>query len=185
MKVLAIQGSPRKRGNTAALLEHYLIGLREDQRDAEIKAINVAEKDIRSCRGCGGCRTSERKCVIKDDMQEIYPEILEADMLVLASPVYWWGITAQAKQFIDRFYALNFNHNFAGKKFVLLTTYEDADPNSGADIIKKMFHNICDYLGMDFIQYYGVCSAKVSVQDNSKAKDDIYQLGKTVYTASA
>lgn len=180
MKVLAIQGSPRKSGNTAALLENYLLGLKKNQHAAEIKVINVAEKDIQSCKGCDGCRNSKRKCVIRDDMQEIYPDILAADILILASPIYWWGITAQAKQFIDRFYALNYNNNFAGKKFVLLTTYGGEDPNSGADIIQNMFRDICEYLEMDFSQYYGVCSAEVAVQDNSKAKDDVCQLGRAI-----
>lgn len=178
MKILAIQGSPRKNGNTAVLLKHYLLGIEEIHQDAEIKMINLTEKNIQSCMGCDGCRNSKRKCVIKDDMHELYSDILEADLLILASPIYWWNITAQAKQFIDRFYALNFNNNFKGKRFVLLTTYGDEDPNSGTDIIKRMFSDICDYLGMDFIQYYGVCSGTVSVKDNTKAQSDVYQLGK-------
>lgn len=180
MKVLAIQGSPKIKGNTATLLEHYLLGLKENHHDAEIKVIHVAEKNIQSCRGCDGCRNPQRKCVIKDDMQQIYPDILAADVLILASPIFWWNITAQAKQFVDRLYALNYGDNFKGKRFVLLTTYGDKDPNSGVEIIKNMFEDICEYLGMDFIQLYGVCSGEVSVQDNSKAKNDVYNLGKAL-----
>lgn len=180
MKVLAIQGSPRKNGNTAILLKHYLQGLEEGHSNAEIKLINLAEQNIQSCRFCDGCKTPKRKCVVKDDMQEIFTDILEADILILASPIFWWNITAQTKQFIDRFYALNFNNNFKGKKFVLLTTYGDEDPNSGPNIIKTMFSDICRYLGMDFIQFYGVCSGTVPVKDNLEAQNLVHQLGKTI-----
>ncbi|ATW23625.1 flavodoxin family protein [Candidatus Formimonas warabiya] len=176
MKVLAIQGSPRKNGNTAALLKCYLQGLVKNHQ-AEVKTIEVAEKNIQSCKGCQGCKSSPGDCVIKDDMAEIYPGILEADVLVLASPIYWWNITSQAKQFVDRFYALNSGDNFKGKKFVLLMTYGGEEPNSGAEIIKNMFHDICDYLKMDFAQAYGVCTGEVSVQDNPHVQDDVHNLG--------
>lgn len=177
MKVLAIQGSPRKNGNTATLLKHYIQGLEKSHSDAEIKLINVAEKNIQSCRGCQVCRNSQGKCAINDEMQEIYPKILEADLIIMATPIYWWSITAQAKQFLDRFYAINFGHNFKGKKFVLLMTYAGEDPNSGVEIIKNMFNDICEYLEMDFIQSYGICTGEVAVQDNSKVKEDVYNLG--------
>lgn len=178
MKVLAIQGSPRKNGNTATLLKHYLQGIEKNHSNVEIKLIDVAEKNIQSCKGCQGCRNSQRKCVINDDMQEIYPHILEADLLILATPIYWWSITSQAKQFLDRFYAINSGNNFKGKKFILLMTYAGEDPNSGAEIIKNMFNEICDYLEIDFIQSYGVCTGEVLVQDNPKVQDDVYNLGR-------
>jgi len=177
MKILAIQGSPRKNGNTATLLMHYLKGIEKNHRDAEIKLINVAEKNIKSCKGCQGCRDSHRKCVINDDMQDLFPIILEADLLILATSIYWWSITAQAKQFLDRLYALNFGDNFKGKKLVLLMTYVGEEPNSGAEIIKNMFNEICSYLEMEFIQSYGVCTGDKLVQDNPEVQDDVYSLG--------
>lgn len=176
MKVLAIQGSPRKDSNTATLLKYYLHGLEKTHSSVKVKEIDAAEKDIQPCKGCGGCKSPERKCVIKDDMQEIYPNILEADVLVLASPIYWWNITAQAKRLVDRFYALNFGNNFKGKKFVLLMTYAGKEPHSGAEIIKKMFNEICQYLEMDFVQSYGVCTGEVSVQDNPKQESYVFKL---------
>lgn len=178
MKILAIQGSPRKNGNTAALLKHYLHGIEENHRDAEIKTVHVAEKNIQSCRGCGGCRKVQGKCVINDDMQKIYPNILDADVLIMATPIYWWNITSQAKQLLDRFYALNFARNFKGKRLVVLMTYAGEDPNSGTEIIKNMFHDISEYLDMDFIQSYGVCTGEVSVQDSCEVQQAVYNLGK-------
>jgi len=180
MKILAVQGSPRKNGNTAALLKHYLAGLTENHSQAEVKLINVAEKNIEPCRGCQSCRKSSRKCVINDEMQEFFPEILQADLLIFASPIYWWNITAQAKKFLDRFYALNFNDNFKGKKLAVLMTYAGEDPNSGAEIIKNMFQDISDYLGMDFIHSFGVCTEDVPVADNLKAQEAVYNLGKSL-----
>ncbi len=179
MKVLAVQGSPRTEGNTATLLHHYICGLKEAHENAEIELLNLSEKEIQSCNGCNSCTNSERTCVIKDDMQEIYKDVLNANMLILASPIYWWNITAQAKQFFDRLYALDHDDDLKGKKFVLLTTYEGEDPNSGPVLVRKIFDDICDYVGMDFIQSYGVCSGEVSVDNNLEAKNKAFELGKT------
>ena len=180
MKVLAIQGSPRKKGNTATILKHYLQGVAAEHPDWQIEVIKVAKQNIQSCKGCDGCRDPQGKCVIKDDMQEIYPQIIAADILVMASPVYWWSITAQAKQFLDRFYAINYGDHFKGKKFVLLLTYADADPNSGAEITRKMFQEICSYLGMDFIQFYGLCTGEVEAVNNQEALSAVNELGKVL-----
>jgi len=178
MKVLAIQGSPRKKGNTALLLDQYLQGLQSNDVKIEIDLIKLGKMDIRPCKGCGSCREHLGKCTLKDDMQEIYPLLLAADVIILASPVYWWNITAQAKQFLDRFYALNYGENFRGKKFVLLMTYADKDPNSGLEITKSMFREICDYLGMDFAQSFGVCTGETGFKDNAQAQAEATDLGK-------
>lgn len=178
MKVLAIQGSPRKKGNTATLLDHYLQGLESNETKMEIDLIKLAKKDISPCTGCDSCRKHLGKCAIKDDMQDIYPLLLAADVIVLASPVYWWNITAQAKQFLDRFYAINYEENFKGKKFVLLMTYANKDPNSGLEITKSMFREICSYLSMDFAQHFGVCSGETEVKDNAEAQAEAFDLGK-------
>lgn len=180
MKVLAIQGSPRKNGNTSTLLQCYLQGIEKNHHHAEIEIINVAEKDIQSCTGCQGCKNSQRKCVINDDMQEIYQSVLKADVLVLASPIYWWNITAQAKQFVDRLYALNYDQQFKGKKLVLLLTYVGEEPNSGTEIIKTMFKEICDYLEIDFTQVYGVCTGTVAFNENYQEQDHAFNLGKAL-----
>ncbi|CEO90515.1 flavodoxin family protein [Syntrophaceticus schinkii] len=107
MKVLAVQGSPKKKGNTALLLEHYLRGVEENHRNVEINRVFLQEKNIAPCTGCYTCIEKNSSCVIEDDMQELYGKIVEADLLIFATPVYWWSISAQLKTFVDRFCPLS------------------------------------------------------------------------------
>ena len=103
MKVLGIYGSPRIGGNTDILLEEALRGA--ETAGFEISTIRCCELQMSGCHECGGCdETGE--CVVQDDMQTVYPKFLEAQAIILASPIFFYGITAQAKALIDRCQAL-------------------------------------------------------------------------------
>ena len=103
MLVLGLQGSPRKKGNTHILLSAFLE--EAEALGARTRQVRVPGKEISPCQECGAC---ERKgyCAIQDDMQEIYPLLWEADLLVLATPIFFYGPTAQIKALIDRSQAL-------------------------------------------------------------------------------
>ncbi|MBI9107064.1 MAG: flavodoxin family protein [Spirochaetales bacterium] len=101
MKILAIVGSRRKNGNTAALVERALEPFREDGSDIEI--IYPGELNIEGCSGCEGC-SKTGLCVVNDDMQPIYRKILEADAIIAGSPTYFYNMTSDMKKFIDRCY---------------------------------------------------------------------------------
>jgi len=103
LKVLGIMGSPRKRGNTDLLLDEALRGARSVW--AEVEKIVVCDLDIAPCREYYGC-FKDGRCVIKDDMERIYPKLLEADIVILSSPIFFYGLSAQAKALIDRCQAL-------------------------------------------------------------------------------
>ncbi len=103
MKVLGIAASPRRGGNTDLLLEQALAGARS--AGAETETIEVGRLNISPCRHCDGC-LKEGKCVIDDDMQSVYPKLREADRIIIASPMFFMGLTAQAKALIDRCQAL-------------------------------------------------------------------------------
>ena len=103
LKVLGIAGSPRRGGNTDLLLHQVLNGAAT--QDAEIKTIILSELNISPCRHCDGCLKTG-KCVIDDDMQWIHKDLREADRIVLASPIFFMGVTAQTKAMIDRCQAL-------------------------------------------------------------------------------
>jgi multimeric flavodoxin WrbA len=103
MKVLAFNGSPRKRGNTEALLAAVLRGV--EQAGGRTESIRLCELSIQPCIGCGGCDTTG-KCVVDDDMTGLYEKIRAAKRVILASPIYFYNITAQAKAFVDRTQAL-------------------------------------------------------------------------------
>ena len=99
-KVLILSGSPRKGGNSDILCDEFMRGAKESGNTVE--KINVAERKIGYCRACYYCRTSGGKCVIKDEMAEILQKMIDADVIVLASPVYFYSIDAQLKALIDR-----------------------------------------------------------------------------------
>jgi multimeric flavodoxin WrbA len=103
LKVLGIAGSPRIDGNTDLLLKEFLAGAAA--AGAVTKAIFLRDLCVAPCRHCGGCLKTGR-CVVKDDMQWLHTELREADCVVLASPIFFMGVTAQAKAMIDRCQAL-------------------------------------------------------------------------------
>lgn len=108
MKIFSVLGSPNKKGNTAALLERYLNGVKENHSDIEITNIFLQEKDIKPCKGCHYCkRTNVNSCAIKDDMTELYKKLESSDVIILSTPVYSFNMTAQLKAFVDRFMLLN------------------------------------------------------------------------------
>jgi multimeric flavodoxin WrbA len=99
MKVLGIYGSPRKGGNSDHLLDKALEGAQST--GAEILRVYARDLNMCGCIECGGCeKTGE--CVVKDDMQTVYPLIDEADVIILSSPIFFYGVTAQVKALIDR-----------------------------------------------------------------------------------
>jgi multimeric flavodoxin WrbA len=103
MKILGIFGSPRRGGNTDILLEETLKGA--EKEGAEVDRIYLPDYAITPCKECHGCDQTGQ-CVILDDMQKIYPRLLEADIIILASPIFFYGVTAWAKALIDRSQAL-------------------------------------------------------------------------------
>jgi multimeric flavodoxin WrbA len=104
MKILGLSFSPRKQGSTVALLNEALKAAKQEGADVEL--YTVADKDIKPCQGCRSCLKTS-KCKTEDDMQGLYDKLLEADGIIFGTPVYFYGMTAQAKTVIDRTFALN------------------------------------------------------------------------------
>ncbi len=102
MKILIVLGSPRKRGN-GETLAHKVAGAME-QGGSTVEYIRLNDLNLRPCQGCGGCDKTGN-CVIKDDMTDIYKKVDDADRILLVSPVYFYGLSAQCKIFGDRFQA--------------------------------------------------------------------------------
>jgi multimeric flavodoxin WrbA len=103
MKVLGIYGSPRKSGNTDILLDEALKGAASER--AEVTSIRCCELNLAGCVECGGC-DNVGECVVDDDMQLVYPKLLESEIIILASPVFFYGVTSQVKAVIDRCQAM-------------------------------------------------------------------------------
>ncbi len=97
--VLGLAGSPRRRGNTAALLERALAGA--EAGGAAVSRVDLCRLQIAPCRACDRC-FQDGRCVVQDGFQGVFPQLLAADALILASPIYFLGITGWAKAFVDR-----------------------------------------------------------------------------------
>lgn len=122
-KVLILSGSPRKGGNSDLLCDEFLRGAAEGINDVE--KIRIAEKKIGYCHACYYCRDHGGECAIKDDMSEVLQKIIEADVLVLASPVYFYAIDAQLKAVIDR--TVSRWTEVKSKDFYYIITAADSD----------------------------------------------------------
>ena len=100
IRILGISGSPRRDGNTVQLLKETL-GAAAEEDGATTELISLAGKDIKPCDGCRTCRTT-KECRIKDDLQPIFDKMVEADGIILATPVYYGSATPQIKALMDR-----------------------------------------------------------------------------------
>jgi multimeric flavodoxin WrbA len=108
MNILAVSGSPRKKGNTAALINEAVKPFTDE--GIKCNTIHLDDYNFSDCIGCERCRDTY-KCPVDDDMQKLYPLIEEADALILGSPTYFYNITAKMKAFIDRFYCYEIFHD--------------------------------------------------------------------------
>ncbi len=184
-KVVLVMGSPRKNGNSIALAHRFAEG-------AETVGVNVEkfylnEMDIRPCTACDVCRGDIlTDCNISDDMEELYPKLRQADALVIASPIYYFTVSAQTKLFIDRFYALGGPQGNAlkDKRIGIILTYEDTDPfNSGAVNALRTFQDIFAYVGAHIVDMvYGSASKPGEIKTNRDVMEKAYMMGKQIIT---
>ncbi|MBM6774185.1 flavodoxin family protein [Olsenella profusa] len=101
--ILVVRGGGRPHGNTAQLVDAFAEGAREAGHDVEI--VSLAQSRVNGCLGCNACRYG-KPCVQRDAFNELAPKVRSADLLALASPLYFWTISSQLKAFIERFYCL-------------------------------------------------------------------------------
>lgn len=142
MKIAVLNGSP-KVGNTAAMVNAFAEGAKEAGHEVEI--LHVGKMKIGGCLGCEYCHTKgEGKCVQKDDMEQVMAAYLTADMVVYASPIYYFGMTAQISAAIQRVYAIGKPAKAA--KAALLLSSASPSPYDGAIATYK---GICAFTGIE------------------------------------
>lgn len=128
-KIIVLNGSPRIKGNTAALVREFTKGA--EANGNEVVCFNLQRMDIQACLGCyRGGEDPDSPCVQKDDMEQIYPVYREADIIVLASPLYFWNISGQLKCALDRLFAIaeaDGNYRSPEKSSILLMAAESND----------------------------------------------------------
>ena len=121
--VLVLMSAGTRQGNTDRLTDAYIKGLSE--KGHSVTKVYLGSMRMAGCRGCGVCQRLAHQCTVRDDMQDIYPLFAECDTVVMASPLYFWTITAKLKSFIDRLYAISVDDKYPQKDSVLLMTAGD------------------------------------------------------------
>lgn len=179
-KLVVLQGSPRRKGNTAALAREVIRGARA--AGAEVTEFFLQDMKIAGCIACGGCRRKgARGCVIKDDMQVIYPVARAADAVLFASPIYWFTVSAQLKACMDRFYAFGGTgpHKLAGKRIGLCFTFEGDDAfDSGCINAIRTFQDAFAFIRAPIVgMAYGRAHVPADITGNRELVKQAHALG--------
>lgn len=175
-KVLILSGSPRKRGNSDALCYEFLLGAKKAGN--EVEKIFISNKKIGYCTGCYTCSQTGR-CVQKDDMTEILEKMIEADVIVMATPVYFYSIDAQLKTLIDRTVARYTEIN--NKEFYFIIAAADNDKSKLERTI-ECFRGFTDCLegANEKGVIYGTGAWRKGDIEGSQAMKEAYNMGKNV-----
>lgn len=177
MKIVVLTGSPHKSGTTAALTEQFLLGAAEAGH--EVFRFDAAQKDVHPCIACEHCHTTDQGCVFSDGMAELNPHLMTADAIVLVSPIYYFGLSAQLKTVIDRFYANNAALK-APKKAALILAMADK-PVETADGAVLSYQRMVQYLGWEDVgTVLATGCATASDLEQTPFPIQAYKLGKAL-----
>lgn len=172
MNILILNGSPRPNGNTAAMVAAFSDGAR--QSGHKVNIVNVCQKKIAGCLACEYCHTKGNgACIQKDDMQEIYPLLEEAEMIVLASPIYYHSFSGQLQCAINRIYALDKPKNL--KKAALILSSGSDHVYCGA--IYEYQNSFLNYLNLEDM---GIFSAYDKQNKSDEKLNELREFGKTL-----
>jgi multimeric flavodoxin WrbA len=174
MKVLGIVCSPRKGGNTEILVREALKGA--SASGATTRLVTVSGKDIRPCNGCRSC-VDTGKCQIQDDMQEIYPRIIEANGIIWGTPIYFHGASAQAKIQIDRLHALYTKSRLRNKVGGIISVAAGTG-HLGAFYLFNSFFSINRMFSTDPVE--GYAAEKGGIRKDKNAMKAAQELGRQV-----
>jgi len=188
VKILGIYGSPRKGGNSEVVLDRVLEGAAA--AGAEVKTVHVRDLKMSGCLECGACE-KEGNCVVKDDMQKVYPLLEEADVIVLASPIFFYGLSAQAKAVVDRAQALWSrrmlkkprsqwkNHESGTGYLVAVGATKGKNLFEGVKYVAKYFFDAMD---MDYEGglFYKGLEGKDDAKNSPEILEEAYSFGKKI-----
>ena len=180
-KVLVLLGSPRKNGNSAALAD--MIARGAESGGARVERVFLHGMKIAPCQSCYACRKPDSKgCAIDDDMQGIFQKLIEHDSWVIASPVFWFNMSAQTKLFMDRCFALPAYKKaaFSGKRIAIAMSYGDTDPfTSGCINALRCFQDAFRYVGAKIVgMVYGSAMEAGEIKSNTTLLKTAEELGK-------
>ena len=180
-KVLVLLGSPRKKGNSALLAKRIAKGAKSV--GAKVETLFIHGMKIAPCNSCYACQKPDSKgCSINDDMQSVYKKLLEADAWIIASPVYWFTVSAQTKLWMDRCFALlpRAKEAFEGKRIAIAMSYGDTDPfKSGCVNALRTFQDAFGYIQACIVgMVYGSAMDAGEITNNEALMKEAEELGK-------
>jgi len=178
MRIAVLTGSPRECGTSFLLADKFIEGAREAGH--QIFRFDAAQKSVSGCIACDLCEQGKAPCVFEDDMNELVPELLEADLVAFISPVYYCGFTSQLKAVIDRFYGIDKMLCGAGKKSVLLVTAADTQPRNIRGI-QAVYEEAIHYLQWkDCGQIFAISCGNREDIEATDYPNQAYELGKSL-----
>ncbi len=180
MKILALNGSYRKNGNTEILLKHALMAA--EKEGAEVELIKLTDLEIQACRGCGLCLFRKDYCQVKDDdVKALFAKIKECDGLILGAPCYFLETTAVIKQLLDRCWVLGHQLDKPRKPASVIIPFAT---QGWIPLIMVQPNILFNLLGMDKIDQFAVHTQGISeaVLDD-RAMERVYEMGKDIVRA--
>ncbi len=176
MNIVIITGSPRQKGNTNHLADRFTAGAEEAGHS--VYRFDSAHANVHGCIACNHCRMNG-DCVLNDDFTSLLPKLLEADMVVFCSPMYYFGFSSQLKAVIDRFYSRTYKLT-GGKKTALLMAYANNAERDEKPMIEH-YKRLADYMEWEDV---GMVIAPgmwpAGSVNGTKYADEAYQLGKNL-----
>ena len=177
MKILLVQGSPHKKGSSNILAEQFMEGAKAAGHTVSV--FDAAHANLHPCNGCEACGMAG-DCVLHDDMEKARQSVLSSDMLVFVTPIYYFGMSAQLKMFIDRFYSFTTELSSKGMKTALITASWDTDDEAVA-YLREHYQKICRY--MHFQDQGVILGTGCGTPDMTRHTDfpkQAYELGKSI-----
>ena len=175
MKITVLFGSPNRKGSTNILVESFVRGATEARHECEV--LDVCHMNIHPCTGCVACGY-EGPCVQKDDVEQIRAKLVASEMVVFATPLYYYGMSAQLKIVVDRFCAYNSSLNSKHLKSALLTVAWNADDWT-FEALEAHYKTLVRYINFEdkgMILGYG-CGSPAMTQ-RSRYPEEAYKLGR-------
>ncbi len=179
MKILALIGSPRKRGNTDILVNEICRGSKT--KGHAVEAVRLYDYEILPCIDCRHCKRREDNyaCTLKDGMQVIYPKLEDSDLIIFGTPVYWYGPTAKMKLLIDRLRLYIESRRLKGKRGIVVIPSEEGPDCCGP--LMEMFRMSFDYLGMKMVgSILARAYERGEIEKNPEEIERAYELGASL-----
>ena len=176
-KVLVLSASPRKGGNSDLLCDQFMHGAKEANN--QVDKIFLRDKKINYCTGCGACQSNGGKCVQKDDMAEVLDKMIAADVIVMATPVYFYTMNAQMKTLIDRTYSRYTELTNKEIYFIITAAVHRKEALERTIEGFRGFTSVLNGVKEKGI-IYGTGAWNIGDIKGTKAMEQAYEMGKTV-----